>query len=259
MANAERWEWKKARTEAADRSEKEQSLLLTYTSLHSVVTHGDVVECHTGYVEVSQTELMSSTITSLEGVLDRYRHAIVELTIACRQRVLPIFEESLQLANLSHSAQSHHTSRHWKLCLIALYSLCHALRIPSLHHFRSSWLLCWNWCETVNSRILHIVSVSQSTILWILLKWLTVMDAWLQRLILWPDHEALWKTIQTTSKPSLGRMLQRLLIVLKFSLNGLPNYKWGHTHGLHKNTTRYCSKSLPKEWCPLSQTCGKVV
>ena len=203
MATTERWERKKARTEATARREKEQTLLSTDTPLHSVATHSDVAECHPGDEEVSQiasgvveaatkTELTSGAITTLEGELDRFRHTVDELTIACRQRVLPLTEESLQTdesvifytglpnfktlkAVFDHIVQSMPCSENTKL--------------TPFQEFMAVMLKLRLNCQLQD--LAYRLSVSLSTISRILLKWLTVMDDRLRRLILWPDREDL--------------------------------------------------------------------
>ena len=156
--------------------------------------------------EATQTELTSSTVTSIQEELFKRHSIIQDMTIALVQSVLCFCMESLQKedtvrfytgllnfqilkAVFDHVVKSQLISMSQKFTpfqkfMLVLVKLCLNCASQNLaYHFRIS--------TPVFSRIL--------------LKWLTISNIKLKSLIFWPDHDALRKTMLDCFQASFGK------------------------------------------------------
>ena len=258
-ASTERWERKKARTEAAARRKEEQVLHSTGTSFTTTVNA--FVGCHTADVEESetvggtvecstQTELTSDSITDLEEGLSRYRCAVDDLTFRCRQIVLPLSEETMQ----SDECVVFYTGLPNFKTLKCVFD--HTMQfIPSsestkltpFQEFVAVMIKLRLNCPSQD--LAHRLSVSQATISRILLKWLTEMDNSLQRLIPWPDREALQKSMPECFQVSFGKKVAVILDCFEIFTERPSNlearsYTWSSYK--HHNTVKVLLGTTPQ-------------
>ena len=73
--------------------------------------------------------------------------------------------------------------------------------------------------------LVYRLNISPATVSQILLKWLTAMDNSLRSLIMWPDREALRKTMPECFHTSFGTNVTVVIDCFIFLSNVLPTFK----------------------------------
>ena len=156
--------------------------------------------------KATQTELTSSTVTSIQEELSKCHSIIQDMTIALVQSVPCFCMESLQKedtvrfytglpnfqilkAVFDHVVQSQLISMSQKLTPFQEFMLVMVkLRL-----------------NCASQDLAYRFRISTTTVSRILLKWLTIMDIRLKSLIFWPDRDALQKTMPDCFQASFGK------------------------------------------------------
>lgn len=192
----ERWERKKARREAAKEMEVAQSLLLLGET-------EETIEIETGVA--AQTDLTSANLCDMQKQLDDHQQVINNLTMRLTQRVAPFSEDLLH----SDEIVKFYTGLPNIKVLKAVFGLvykavrtCDTAKLSPFQEFMATVVKLRLNCPVQD--LAYRLNISCATVSRIFLKWMTAMDKCLRMLILWPDREALCKTMPECFRASFG-------------------------------------------------------
>ena len=225
-----------------------QSLLLLGEAEETVET--EIIEMETGVA--AQTDLTSASLCDMQRQLDDRQRIIDDLTMRLTQRVTPFSEESLH----SDEIVKFYTGMPNIKVLKAVFGLVSkatrssdAAKLSSFQEFLATVVKLRLNCPVQD--LAYRLNVSCSTVSRIFLKWMTAMDKCLHTLILWPDREALWKTMPECFRASFGTKVAVIIDCFEILSNVHPTFKPGHPHGHHISTiipSKFCLGSHLKEW-----------
>lgn len=206
-ASAERWERRRVRTAAnMSRLEAAGTLLTLGVTSTSDLEH-EVEEPTTEQDGVAtQTDITSACMDGTREELDGCRQVIKDLTTRLTSKVAfsETFFENDDMVKF-------YTGLPNLMVLKAVFAFVHK-SLPSSEQSTNKLSSFQEFVATLvklrlNSQVQDLgyrLGVSSATISRILLKWLTAMDATLGRLIMWPDREALRRTMPECFRASFG-------------------------------------------------------
>jgi len=192
----ERWERNKARREAAKEMEVAQSLLLLGET-------EDTTEIETGVAV--QTDLTSVDLFDIQKQPDDLQRIINDLTMRLTQRVTPFSEESLHSVEIVKFYTGLPNIKVLKTVFGFVNKAVHTndtAKLSPFQEFMATIVKLRLNCPVQD--LAYRLNVSCATVSRIFLKWMTAMDKCLYTLILWPDREALCKTMLECFRASFG-------------------------------------------------------
>ena len=195
----ERCDRRKGRNESAKEIKAAQSLLLLRDAEETTEleeTEGSVA---------TQTELTSANVHAMQQLLTDQQQVIEDLTARLTQRLAPFSEESLQNDEMVEFYTGVPNIKVLKAVFELVVKAVPSSDTSSLSPFQEFMVTVVKLRQNCPAQDLaYRLNVSCATVSQIFLKWMTVMDIRLGFLILWPDCDAVCKTMPKCFRASFG-------------------------------------------------------
>ena len=190
----------------------------------------------------SKNDLTCASLQDMQEQLDQCHQVINDLTMRFSPTVATFTEKSLD----NNEIVKFYTGLPNLKVLKAVFDLVKksmpssgVTKLSSFQEFMAAMVKLRLNCE--DQDLAYYLNISPATVSRILLKWLTAMDNSLRSLIMWPDHEALRKTMPECFHTSFGTKVAVVIDCFEIFIERPSNlqaraYTWSSYK--HHNTTK---------------------